>query len=175
MSDGHSSDNAILRGVAVTSPDAVWAGGSAVGQNGDRVTFVEKWDGSSWTVQPTVNDSPYNEFNAMAGDPSGAVWGVGWKSPDIGYFAFTERYDGSTWSIEPTPDFGPPNSNFYGATMTSPIQAWAVGYQSGHGLLPVIVRWDGTRWLVDPNPATTCCILYAIARAGKRCGRSGTT
>ena len=66
-----------------------------------------------------VHDSEYDAFNAMAADPSGAVFGVGWKSPSLGYFAFTERYDGSAWKIEPTPDFGPPNSNLYGVVMTS--------------------------------------------------------
>jgi hypothetical protein len=50
--------------------------------------------------------------------------------------------------------------------MTSATQAWAVGYQSGHGIGPVIIRWDGAQWKVDPNPATTCCSLYGIAQAG---------
>jgi hypothetical protein len=166
VSDGHSSDNAILRGLAISSATGVYAGGSTIGDGGDRMTFVEKWNGASWSQEPTLNDSHYNEFNALAGDSSGSVWGVGWKSPDLGYFAFTERYDGSAWSIEPTPDFGPPNSNLYGAVMTSSTQAWAVGYQSGHGVGPVIIKWNGAEWSVDPDPSTTCCILYAIARAG---------
>jgi hypothetical protein len=166
LSDGHSADSSTLRGVAAVSADAVYMGGSAFGGNGDTITFAERWNGSTFVSEPTVNDSEYNVFNALAADPSGAVWGVGWKSPDLGYFAFTERYDGSAWKIEPTPDFGPPNSNLYGVTMPSATQAWAVGYQSGHGIGPVIIRWDGTRWLVDPNPATTCCTLYGIAQAG---------
>jgi hypothetical protein len=166
VADGHASDNSGLRGIAVVSANSLYAGGSTTGQNGDRITFVERWDGTSWATEPTLNDSQYNEFNAMAADFSGAVFGVGWKSPDLGYFAFTERYDGSTWAIEPTPDFGPPNSNLYGAVMTSPTQAWAVGYQSGHGVGPVIISWNGTTWSVDPDPSKTCCILYAIGRAG---------
>jgi hypothetical protein len=166
VADGHASDNTNLRGVAVTSANGVYVGGSTTGDNGDRVTFVERWNGTSWTVEPTLSEPEYNEFNAIAADPSGTVFGVGWMSPDLGYFAFTERYDGSTWTIEPTPEFGPPNSNLYGVVMTSPSQAWAVGYQSGHGVGPVIIKWDGAQWSVDPDPSTTCCILYGIGRAG---------
>jgi hypothetical protein len=165
LSDGHESDSSTLRGVAAVSPDAVYMGGSAF-ENGNTVTFVERWNGSAFVEEPTVNDSEYDAFNAMAADPSGAVWGVGWKSPDLGYFAFTERYDGSTWRIEPTPDFGTPNSNLYGAVMTSATRAWAVGYQSGHGVGPVIIKWDGATWTVDPNPAQTCCTLYAVGHVG---------
>jgi hypothetical protein len=166
VADGHPNDNTGLRGVAATSATSVLAGGSTTDPNGQRITFVERWDGTSWSVEPTLSEPEYNEFNAIAADPSGAAFGVGWMSPDLGYFAFTERYDGSAWAIEPTPDFGPPNSNLYGVVMTSSTQAWAVGYQSGHGVGPVIIKWNGARWSVDPDPSTTCCILYGIARAG---------
>jgi hypothetical protein len=165
LSDGHSVDSSTLRGVAAVSADSVYMGGSAFA-DGNTVTFVERWNGSTFVEEPTVNDSEYDAFSAMAADPSGAVWAVGWKSPDLGYFAFTERYDGAAWKIEPTPDFGPPNSNLYGVVMTSPTRAWAVGYQSGHGIGPVIIAWNGTSWRVDPNPAQTCCTLYAVGKVG---------
>jgi hypothetical protein len=166
MSDGHASDNTILRGLATISPTNVLAGGSAVSGDGDRASFVERWNGTSWVAESTPSPDHYDEFNAMAADRSGAAWGVGWKSPDLGYFAFSERYDGSSWSVAAT-DFGTPNNNLYGVVMPSATQAWAVGYQSSHGVGPVIVRWDGARWNVDPNPARTCCTLYGIGQVGQ--------
>jgi hypothetical protein len=165
LSDGHADDSATLWGVAAVSASSVYMGGSAF-EGGKTVPFTERWNGSAFVEEATLSDSEYNAFNAMAADPSGVVFGVGWKSPDIGYFAFTERYDGSVWKIEPTPDFGPPNSNLYGVVMTSPTRAWAVGYQSGHGIGPVIIVWNGSSWRVDPNPAQTCCTLYGVGRVG---------
>jgi hypothetical protein len=166
ITDGHPNDNTALRGVSATSATSVWAGGSTTDQDGQRITFVERWDSASWTVEPTLSEPEYNEFNALAADPTGTVWGVGWMSPDLGYFAFTEHYDGSTWTIVPTPDYGSPNSNLYGVVMVSSTRAWAVGYQSGHGLGPVIQRWNGIRWVVEPDPSKTCCILWAVGRGG---------
>lgn len=164
VSDGHANDGAILRGVAVDSKGTVWAAGGTVAGHGDRATFVERRSGNSWIVEPTQNDSEYNEFNALAAGPSGMLWGVGWKSPGLGYFQFSERYDGSSWHIEQTPDFGPPNNNLYGVVMVSPTRVWAVGYESTS---PVIQRWNGTEWVVEPDPAQTCCILWGIGRAGR--------
>jgi hypothetical protein len=165
LPDGHANDGATVTGVAPVSADAVYIGGSSF-EGGNTVPFTERWNGTTFVKEPTVGDTEYNAFNAMADDPSGAVWGVGWKSPDLGYFAFTERYDGSNWKIEPTPDFGTPNSNLYGVVMTSATRTWAVGYQSGHGFGPVVIVWNGTSWRVDPLPGGTLGTLYGIGRVG---------
>jgi hypothetical protein len=145
----------------VLGANDVWIGGSTTGNR----AFAEHWDGSSWTQAVTNEDVEYTEFNAVAVDASGAVWGAGWQSPGLGSFTFAARLDAGSWTTTRTPDM-PYNNTLYGvATMGS--RAWVVGYGSDDGPAPLVERWSGGRWQVEPNPGPGISTLYAIARAGR--------
>jgi hypothetical protein len=167
VEDGHPSDGSQLNGVAATSSTSVWFGGAIPAQDGTLDTFVERWNGSSFVTESTPSVDEYSEFAALSAEPSGTVWGVGWQSPDIGYFEFAARSDGTTWAMQDVPG-GPANNNLYGVKALSATKAWAVGYDSTNGIGPLILTWSGSSWVEDPNPARTCCTLYAINSVGNQ-------
>jgi hypothetical protein len=67
-----------LTGVAAVASDEVWAIGVSVGANGEVRTLSELWTGSGWFVEETPNeDSDTNQLNAIAANPVGDTWAVG--------------------------------------------------------------------------------------------------
>jgi hypothetical protein len=164
VEDGHATDNTWLRGVVATSSNDVWAGGAT--QAGDKIiAFAEHWDGTSWTEHLAQPGAEYDEFNAIARDPAnGDLWGVGWQTPDIGYFQMAQRWDGSTWAMRAPPQW-PYNNNLYGVVVARG-RAWAVGYGSESGPRTLVERWDDSGWHVERLPVSGGQRLLAIARAG---------
>lgn len=94
-----------LNGVSCVSPTAC----TAVGTNSDR-TLAERWDGSSWTVQPTPNASLVSAsvLNAVACASSATCTAIGFArtEPNGGEVdhALAEAWSGGTWTTESTPD-----------------------------------------------------------------------
>jgi hypothetical protein len=166
VQDGHPADGTQINGVTATSSDSVWFGGSTPALDGTLDTFVERWTGSGFVQEATPSVDEYSDFAALSAEPSGTVWGVGWQSPDLGYFEFAARSDGDTWSMQEVPG-GPANNNLYGVLALSATKAWAVGYDTT-GAFPLILTWSGSTWVEDPNPDQQCCALWAIGRAGNQ-------
>ncbi len=68
----------VLDGVAAFAPDDVWA----VGYSGLRLqTLAEHWNGSTWTVVPTVNgnlvSNGTNVLSAVSGVSTADLWAIG--------------------------------------------------------------------------------------------------
>jgi len=106
-----SGDN-YLRGIAVASPNDIWA----VGTYGDlsmpdpySLTLVEHWDGSSWSIipSPSPNPGPVYQENVLAGlaaASSNDIWSVGyfWDFTYGGDLGFVERYNPCSGTPTPT-------------------------------------------------------------------------
>lgn len=171
---GTGTHGNVLNGVAVVSPNDVWAVGFSPHPSGTplyiRQSLVEHWNGSDWSVVASPNPAgkPDVVLNGVAAISANDIWAVG-HSGDPAFAPWqtlTEHWDGTTWSIVPSPSPGTYNGNdLYAVAAVSTNDVWAVGwYQSGPtGQIggALTMHWDGTSWTVIPNPSRSP--LYGVS------------
>lgn len=146
-------DNSLTFGIfsavrAVSAKD-VWAVGDLSGGNNPQrpdTTFVDHWDGTSWS-NVAVPDQPVAELGHNASDDLYAVdgsattglWAVGAAAP-LG--TLTLRRAGSSWTIVPSPQTGY-RGYFGNVAVIGPSNVWAAGDSIAH--------WDGHTWTDIPT------------------------
>jgi hypothetical protein len=136
-----------LNGVSCASASACIAVGSAdypTVHGLHQGTVAERWDGTSWSIQPTPNPT---------GAKGGALIGVSCTSPTactaVGSFydsanaevTLAERWNGTSWTVQTTPK---PFNKFSGVSCTSATVCTAVGDGFAE-------RWNGTSWSVESS------------------------
>lgn len=169
-----------LNGVSCSSPSACMAVGSdELGSNGRFETLAERWDGRTWTIQPTPNPRGNVELNGISCTSRNACIAVGdaaLNSPLV------EVWNGGRWSIAKTPrirlHIGLAALN--GVSCTSRRTCVAVGFtetENEVGQSALIERSRGPRWARVAAPlggelksvscasATACTAVgYAVER-----------
>src|SRR5215470_1571363 len=184
-----------LAAVSCTSAVACTAVGARTDSFGNPTgTLAERWNGTTWTIQPTPNP---------AGAPGTALFGVScaasmfcmavgtsFDSSGFPTGLVAERWDGTRWQIQPVPaPSGAPGSFFAGVSCTPPSFCTAVGARTDSAGNPVgtlAERWNGTNWSIQhtPNPppggvlaAVSCTTPAACTAAGNlnATPNSGTT
>src|SRR6266581_2508524 len=147
------ADADVLFGVSCTSSGACTAVGEFARFGGRPVSLAQRWDGTSWSIQPTPN--PLGSGNIVSlsgvsctsGTACTAVGGFVNSSGQGGTLA--EAWDGTSWSIQPTPALPPRDlPGLGGVSCTSASACIAVG--SAADTLAEV--WNGTAWSVDPTP-----------------------
>src|SRR6266568_1147011 len=135
------ADADVLFGVSCTSSSACTAVGEFARFGGRPVSLAQRWDGTSWSIQPTPN--PLGSGNIVSlsgvsctsGTACTAVGGFVNSSGQGGTLA--EAWDGTAWSIQPTPP-SPPSlagigGHLGGVWCTSAASCTAVGGYSNSG------------------------------------------
>src|SRR5262249_2504885 len=94
-----------LSGVSCTSATAC----TAVGDDnifGTSVTLAERWDGKTWTIQPTPNPSGATRISlsGVSCTSATACTAVGNYQTSNSPGTLAERWNGSTWTIQTTPN-----------------------------------------------------------------------
>jgi hypothetical protein len=148
-----------LSGVACTSSKTC----TAVGDYGDgftEATLAERWNGTAWTIQPTVSPGRDARLSAVACASSQACTAVGHYTNSVfNEVTLAERWDGTAWTKQLTPNpTGMQISYLFGVSCAEPAACTAVGYSiAGGGGVTLAERWDGTSWSIQstPNPATS--------------------
>ena len=95
----------ILFGVAAISDSDVWAVGEAQNTDDSWQTLTEHWDGSSWSVVPSVDPGLNgNQLYAVKAIASDNVYAVGQRA-DTGFpnKALIEHWNGTVWNVVPGP------------------------------------------------------------------------
>ena len=157
MADAPAPSGTDVEFAGVTSPApgtaiAVGHTFSAPGGFFQFQSWIERYDGSQWTVMPRATNErePFRTF-LYGVDASSAsdVWAEGADVP-VGGLGKTviEHYDGAAWTVVPSPAPGS-SSSLAAVAVRSSTDAWAVGASSG----PLAVHWDGTAWTQAPFPA----------------------
>jgi hypothetical protein len=139
------------RGLDVVSSAEVWV----AGYSGSAAT-VSQWRNGTWTTRYTQPSTGRHltVFEAIAVDPAGQVWAVGWDrdydAPGRPVSSLVVHFDGTSWTREVTPN--PLNRN----TLTDVVavgngDVFAVGVAqdtSGGGITPrsLMLRKQGTSW-----------------------------
>jgi hypothetical protein len=132
-----------LNGVDFIAPDNGWA-------VGDNATILH-WDGATWTVIKESGEEPYYtlELQDVAFVSATEIWMAGGVNSESGggpLFVHLQ-WDGQTWQeLDPITPYC--ECYFYGITMLSATDGWAVG----GGYEATTVHWDGAAWQIVPNP-----------------------
>ncbi|HCI81875.1 MAG TPA: hypothetical protein DHW02_19540 [Ktedonobacter sp.] len=154
-----------LSSVAAVSASDVWAVGDFVTSSGFAQTLIEQWNGSSWSIVASPNQSSYdNELYSVTAVSATDIWAVGaFQSSEFSLDqTLIEHWDGTSWSIVASPNQGSGINGLSAVAAVSATNIWAVGYASSQTL---IEHWDGTSWSIvaSPNPGTSYNRLYGVA------------
>ena len=153
----------LLASVACTSPSACTAAGVYQDSSGAAHPLAERWDGSSWAIQPTprLPGGAQSQLIDVACTSATGCLAVGYSYPKGGNniqspATLAERWDGSTWRVEHTPNPpGPAASILNAASCVSPSACIAVGNTSNSRVasLTLAQRWNGHTWSIQPIPS----------------------
>ena len=178
-----------LSGVSCLSPSACTAVGSYLARVGHYVSLAERWDGTSWVVQPTPNPPGafFTGLSAVSCASASACTAVGVYTDSAGNSVpLAERWDGTSWVIEPTPN--PPGAHpREDSTGLSGVSCVSAGACTGVGFYNFSVslaeRWEGTGWTIQPTPSpgpfgstlsgVSCTAASACTAVGVRDGQYG--
>jgi hypothetical protein len=151
-------DQPNLRSMTAISADDIWAIGSLLSDDGQKLSFLfEHWNGTSWTVSSLRSGDAF--LLAVAADATNDVWAVGFEGPendDSGTLVL--HYNGSTWESLPSPNVGRGANQLNAVAALSPSDVWAVGFSTPvappqeAATLNLIEHYDGTSWSVIPSP-----------------------
>jgi hypothetical protein len=142
------SGGAALEAVTVVSKCSAWTVGLAIpGPNPS--TLVERWNGTSWTIQTSVNPGGgADALYGVAATSAANAWAVGYQAgPTFGAPSTTlaEHLVGTSWVAVPSQDDSSTTDSFSSVSTTSPTNTWAVGTTyNGTAFQTKIERWDGS-------------------------------
>ncbi len=138
-----------LTGVSCTSSRFCEAvGGYSNPDTGLNDTFAASWNGTSWSLQPTINPDPSDfdneQFNTVS--CTSPKFCVAWASPNGGNSgeALAEQWNGSSWQLQTVPSS---NATVYSVSCASANFCEAVGLSSAYG-------WNGSAWTAQTLPAS---------------------
>jgi hypothetical protein len=151
-----------LNTVACTSASGCIATGAYINSSGTFQALAERWNGSSWAIQPTPR-LPGGPMNLLIGVTCTSATGclaVGYSILNGGNnqspATLAERWDGSAWRVQHTPS--PPGaaaSNLNAASCVSRSACIAVGNTSNSRVISLTLaqRWNGHTWSIQPTPS----------------------
>jgi hypothetical protein len=151
-----------LNTVACASASACTAAGAYIDSSGAFQALAERWDGTSWAIQPTPHlaSGAMNLLIGVACTSATGCLAVGYSIPNGGNnqspATIAERWNGSTWRVQHTAN--PPGaaaSNLNAASCVSRSACIAVGNTSNSRVtsLPLAQRWNGHTWSIQPTPS----------------------
>src|SRR5256714_4326338 len=143
----------VLTGVRASSATDAWAVGSSccAARNFGRAALTEHWNGSAWSVVPSL-DTRFNDelLNAVIDISPSNAWAVG-ETSQSGYRSGTPlilHWDGASW--QPVAPPSGTTGKLLAAAFTSPTDLWAVG-DDNHGQ-PLVLRSADVTWTRVPLP-----------------------
>lgn len=153
-----------LYSVTCTSATNCWAVGVYYNSNAFGQTLIEQWNGNSWTVVSSPNNTPQsNGLNGVTCASASQCWAVGY-SYDTTQTAqgLIEQWDGASWTVASVNGLPAASNYFQSVTCPSASECWAVGYSlyssggpGGLGLYQTLIaQWNGSSWTVVLSPNT---------------------
>lgn len=151
--------NGELTGVSAVpgNPNDIYAVGDQWASSSPRLTLIEHWDGTNWSVAPSPNPTnDWNQLNAVVAISASDVWAVGYSYGAAGNQTLTEHFDGVSWTVIPSPNVAGAINRLGGIAATGPSDVWALaGAYFEH--------WDGTIWSVRTSPIGAVGSILAIS------------
>jgi hypothetical protein len=151
-----------LAGVSCRSTTPVCtAVGYVINSAGNYVALAERWNGTSWRIQPTPNPSgaKSNTLDAVSCPAASNCTAVGDAANSAGAeITLAEHWNGTSWTIQPTPSpNGAKFSGLNGISCPSAAACTAPGtYVDSAGADKTLAEyWDGVSWAIQPTPNPT--------------------
>jgi hypothetical protein len=149
-----SSGSNTLTSVSAINSHNVWAVGYYFAPSGNRLTLVEHYDGTAWSIVSSPNPGGASDaLLAVSGIASNDVWATGYTSGGFGYEALVEHYDGSSWTKVPAAsDPLSAEDVLAGISQGGSNDVWAFGYHViGDDYKTLAEHWDGSSWTISPS------------------------
>jgi hypothetical protein len=149
--------SARLTAVSCTTTSACTAVGSYKNSSGVEMPLAMRWNGASWSIQPTPNPAGSKGSNLLGVScaTTTACKAVGSYKPTEIEAALIESWNGSEWSLDTAAVPGEsPGSKLQGVSCSSATACTAVGRHSvGTNKTTLVDRWNGTEWLAQELPS----------------------
>src|SRR5215472_10279576 len=153
---------AVLGTVACAAASTCIAAGTYLDSSGAFQTLAERWNGTTWAVQPMppLAGGVMGQLYGVACTSATGCLAVGLSSPNLfnnqSPATLAERWNGSTWSIQRMSS--PPGAaagNLNAASCVSTSACIAVGNTSNSRgtSLTTAQRWNGHTWSIQPTPS----------------------
>jgi hypothetical protein len=157
-----------LQAVSCTSASACTAVGSYKNTVGTILTLVERWNGTSWTIQSTPNPSGATKSGLL-----GAACTSSTACAAVGFYVNSSNttltlalgWNGSAWSIKPSPNPGGTTvSKLLAVSCGSATSCVAVGsYNSSLSTQAALSEhWNGSTWSLLATPNVSGAALNAL-------------
>jgi len=173
-----------LSAVSCTSAAACTAVGYYSTGGAADFTLAERWNGTTWSIQPTPNPVAGSYLSGVSCTSATACTAVGAYRNVPSLVTLAERWNGTAWAIQPTP-----NATSYDALFAvscpSASACTAVGYSAASSKTHAVAeRWNGTAWAIQPTPSpagndalsgVSCTSATACTAVGYSIGTSKTT
>jgi hypothetical protein len=186
----------VLNGVTCTSSADCWAVGASLSSAGPvagvEQTLIEHWDGTSWSIVSSPNNSPVDSafLASVTCVSSSDCWAAG-VTAGSAFSGLLEQWNGTQWQVVPSPQpparssgQGTPNGGLFGVTCVDAADCWAVGYsylsngQMNTDFETWVERWDGSAWSTvaspNPSPFPVDALFSVTCAAANDCWSVGT-
>ncbi|HEY3951875.1 MAG TPA: hypothetical protein VGM53_00740 [Streptosporangiaceae bacterium] len=168
-----------LSAVSCTSADACTAVGYARPGSGFDRPLAERWNGTTWAVQPTVQRDEGSYLLGVSCASASACTAVGYSRDVPDLLTLAERWNGTKWVIQKSANATSYDS-LSAVSCPSVSDCTAVGSTNTGGprTRSVAERWNGTTWALQhvPNPAGNSALTGVSCTSGTACtavGHSG--
>jgi hypothetical protein len=130
-------------------------------------SLAERWNGSSWAIQPTPTHAGATNIylRGVSCTAATACTAVG-QDYSSGYsLTLAERWNGASWVIQPTPNPANALSVLSSVSCTAATACTAVGDSYSGTYVSLAERWNGTSWAIQstPNPAGSGSVLSSVS------------
>jgi hypothetical protein len=149
--------------VACASASACTAAGAYNNPSGATQPLAERWNGTSWAIQPTprLPGGAQSQLIGVSCTSATGCLAAGYSYPNGGNnnqspATLAERWNGTAWRVEHTPNPpGPATSELNAASCVSRSACIAVGNTSNSQVasLTLAQRWNGRTWAIQPTPS----------------------
>src|SRR5215216_401269 len=142
-----------------TSSTTAWAVGYSYDSNVAAYrTMTQRFNGTSWSVVPSLNGSAtgYSQLNRVDATSASNVWAIGYDS-QAG--TLVHRYDGTKWAAMAAPPGVAPR----GLDVVSSTEVWVAGY---NGSAATVAQWRNGTWttrFTQPAVSRHLTVFEAIA------------
>jgi hypothetical protein len=177
QSGGPGTDGtAELRGVKCVSAAFCMGTGDYINTAGARETLAETWNGSTWSIIPTVNPGPStNQLDSVACTTATNCIATGYYQNSAGTnFPLAERWNGTSWQQLAAGAIT--GGRLLGLSCTSASACTAVGFTESN---PLAERWNGTSWKTQsvpkPSGASSLKLKGVKCVSGSLCFAVGAT
>ncbi len=117
----------LLTDVSCTSTTACMTVGYYYSLKGYKSGIAEQWNGSVWTIRPTLKHRGI-DLSEVSCVSASACTAVGIHNNGINIKTLVEAWNGTAWVVQTSPDPSPFGNSLYGVSCTAAATCTAVGF-----------------------------------------------